>query len=253
MGGSTNAYVTPTAYKTLTLADGVSINVDGAISVSAKHAYAEGSKIHGAAPSGACGFIKMNDNSEVIIKDGGALYAWGFVIGDGEVIAKSGGTIYEYFQIADFRGGTATDAIVGESGAYKVFPLSQYYVQNVEVKEVIEHNADVYVYTSVFMGGMGLSSDVKFIGEGAMFVPEEGATLTKSYDPTKDWIHFEVDGNMAINNLTIKLATKSVNSADYVLPINSNYSINIHSGTTTVNQDVHYYRELRLGLMKMQH
>ncbi|MFR0795713.1 MAG: hypothetical protein ACLSHG_04685 [Oscillospiraceae bacterium] len=55
------------------------------------------------------------------MKNGGSLYAWGFVVGSGSVTAESGGTVWEWFQIDDFRGGTASGAM-----GNGVFPFSQY-------------------------------------------------------------------------------------------------------------------------------
>ncbi|MEI3086059.1 MAG: hypothetical protein V8S87_08720 [Oscillospiraceae bacterium] len=77
--------------------------------------------------TGNYGQIWLESGSHIAVANGGALYAWGFVSGDGTVTVKSGGTVYEWYQITDFRGGSATLGM-----GNKVFPFSQYYVQNIE-------------------------------------------------------------------------------------------------------------------------
>jgi len=133
-------YKEPTAFRTLTLAAGANIVINGEMSVSAKHKYAQGSKLDGAAPTGNVGWVTMSDGSSITVNNGGTLYAYGFITGSGNretsgtVTVKSGGRVYEMFQIADFRGGSATtDMINSKYVSYGVFPLSQYYVQNIEV------------------------------------------------------------------------------------------------------------------------
>ena len=245
-GAYTNGvtWVEPYAYKTLTLAAGASITVNGAISVSGQHiagGSANAKVSYVGCPTGPVGFIQMAESSEIVINDGGAAYVWGYIVGDGTITAKSGATVYENMQFTDFRGGSATLNLADPEGLGKqigVFPLSQYYVQNVEVKMTLESGADEYVYTSLTVNSMALSSGVKFIGDGAMFVAEEGGWITKEYLPKEDRLLIQVDGNAQINALSLKLDNMEVNSSDYTLPINSNITIRINSGKTVINQNM---------------
>ena len=93
-------------FRTLTMSEGASITVNGAISLGGRY-YAAGGSEQGR-PVGDYGYIKMADNSSITVKNGGNLYAWGFISGSGSVLAESGATVYEFYQIADFRGGTAS-------------------------------------------------------------------------------------------------------------------------------------------------
>ena len=234
----------PYPFRTLTMTDGSSITVNGALSVSAQHTAgnsAGGHVSYVGCPTGPVGFIRMAEGSQIIVNNGGAAYVWGYIIGDGTVTAKSGATVYENMQFTDFRGGSATLLLAdpeGMGGELGVFPLSQYYVQNVEVKLMLEAGADEYVYTSLYMSGMALSSGVKFMGAGAMFVPESGGYITKEYLPDEDRLLIEVNGNAQINSLSLELGGTAVNSSDYTLPINSNITIKINSGKTVINQNM---------------
>lgn len=230
---------TPKAYRTLTLTSGASINVEGAISVGAKHYTSSGT--NNGNPTGAYGYIVMQDGSSITVKDGGALYAWGYISGRGHITAESGAAVYEYFQIADWRGGTATSSMKDKS--QKVFPFSQYYAQNIEASLTLKAGATENVYTSI-TANLGdkpitVSAKIPFVGsKNAMFVLSEGSTFTKTYDPTTDRIVFDVNGNASLNSIKLSTLSFNVNSNDYVLPINNNVTLKVHSGTTTVNQDV---------------
>lgn len=225
-------YKTPEPFRTLTMAANSSITVDGALSVSAKHAHSM-ELAAGGAPSGPCGFIKMEEGSAITVNNDGAAYVYGFVIGDGTVTAKSRAIIYENFQIADFRGGSATLAMNGKG----VFPFSQYYVQNIEVPLTLEFGAEEYVYTSLYASSKPNSTSIKFIGSnGAMFNLEEGASITKKYLPGKDRLEISVNGGLNVSNLSLSVGGASVNSKDYVFPISNNITINVQSGTTTIKQ-----------------
>ncbi len=226
------AWTKPTAYRTLTMAAGAHITVNGAICVGGKHSAQTGCS---GSPSGAVGMIRMAADSSITLASGASLYCWGFIHGNGTVTAKSGATVHENFQFTDFRGGTCTSAMATE---YMVFPLSQYYVQNVEVKTVYEYGAKEKVWTTIFMSKNTYSAGVDFIGEGAMFVPAAGSTLTKTYDPATDRLLVEVDGDAAINSMELSLGGSNIASQAFPLPINSNISIAIHAGNTTLNQTI---------------
>ena len=231
-----NVRTTPSVYRTLTMAEGASITVDGAISVRGKHyAYSQGGAA--GAPDGKYGYIYMNENSSITVSNGGALYAYGFVSGDGAVTAQPGATVYENMQIADFRGGSATMGMY--NNAQKIFPLNQYFIQNIEAKLVLESGADEFVYTSIYASNTSTSTAVHFIGnDGAMFSVDEGGSFTKRYLPDRDRVEITVDGDAQINSLTLSLSGMSVTSANYVLPINNCMTLNVVSGTTKITQDM---------------
>ncbi len=225
----------PYAYRTLTLAEDAQITVQGAISVSAKHAPGNSSgQQYVGSPSGACGWIDMAAGSQIILENGAYLYAWGYIEGQGEITAKSGATVYENIQFTDFRGGGATSQMATE---FMVFPMSQYYVQNIEVLTTYEAGANEYVYTSIYMSKQYFSAGVKFVGEGGMFNAVDGY-VTKDYIEAKDRLAVTTSGTAQLNGLTLSVGGTSVDSSQFVLPINSNIDITIASGTTTVNQSM---------------
>lgn len=216
-------------FRTLTMAAGSSITVNGAMSIGGRY-FAAGGGQQGR-PTGDHGYIKMASGSSITVKNGGNLYAWGFISGDGSVTAESGATVYEFYQIADFRGGSASFRM-----GNKVFPFSQYFIQNIEVPLTMNAGATEKVFSGVYAMDTTNTTTINFIGSDGMFNIKSGS-FTKDYDENNDRLILMVNGEAELNTLALKLAGMSVDSAEYVLPMTNNITINIDSGSVTINQD----------------
>lgn len=216
-------------FSSLTLAEGVTLTLEGGLSVGGQYQSTSGGS--NSYMSGDYGQVWLNAGSNITVTSGGNLYAWGFVSGAGTVTVKSGGTVYEWYQILDFRGGTATMGI-----GNKVFPFNQYDIQNVESAMTLEQGATETAYAAVYASSRINPSAIPFIGDTGMFKIVSGS-MTKMYDGTTDRIIYTVNGEAEVNNLNLKLAGSSVSSKDYVLPITNNMTINLADGSKlTVNQ-----------------
>ncbi len=232
--GNQVKWAEPYAYRTLTLAADATITVNGALEVGGRHAAAGGSADMYAAPTDALGYIYMTAGSHIEVN--GDLYCWGYIYGDGTVTANNGAGIYEVFQVLDFRGGMATLALAGD---LQVFPMTQYYVQNVEVATTYHYGATAYVTTTMFVSSQCITAPpIKFIGAGAMFQPGEGSYIVKEYDPATDTLNLDAYGDCALSTMKVELAQNSVDTTNFVLPITNNININIHEGTATLLQDI---------------
>ncbi len=227
-------YVKPTVYRKLTMANGANITVNGSISLSAKVKTGQASKLAGG-PSGPCSFIYMNQGSSITLNSGGALYAWGFVYGSGTVHAKSGAKVYECFQFTDFRGGSQTTEMTNE-----VFPISQYYVQNIEVPMTVDAGASVKAVTCFTVSLIGTQQPtVNFIGSSDSLFTLTDGSVTKYYDGTTDRTVVEINGTASLSPISLKVSISSINSNDYIMPLNSNITIKVKSGSNvTINQDI---------------
>lgn len=233
-----NSYSKPTTYRTLTLESGANITVNGAISLSSKINSANGGTRASGAPTGSTSMVKMESGSNITVNSGGKLYAWGFITGSGTVTAKSGATVYEALQIEDFRGGSVTSEM--NSSGNRVFPFTQYYFQNVEVPITLEAGAAEIGYTAVFFGTMNYSigTTIDFIGDSDSLFTLKSGTVVKQYDGATDRLIMDVNGTMELNRVSMRIATTTVDSADFFMPINSNITVRINSGEFTVNQDM---------------
>ena len=236
---TTPAYTTTAetqkAYKTLTMAAGSSITVNGgAISVGGKHFTSSGREC--CKPTGAYGLIKMQEGSSIMLNNGANLYAWGYITGDGSITANSGANVYEYYQVTDWRGGSQTGNMANNE--QKVFPFTQYYVQNIEAALTLNAGANEYTYISVTASFVGTkSATIPFVGSNGLFKLGADGQFTKRYIPAQDRMVFTISGNASLNSIALSVASVTVDSKDYVLPINNNVDIVITSGTTTIKKD----------------
>ena len=228
----------PTAYCTLTLAEGADMVINGAVSLSAKHNAANGGGRASGMPIGDISYLVTGKDSTVTVNSGGALYAYGYIIGEGNVVAKNGSTVYENFMIEDFKGGEVTLDIAYDNMDKGILPISQYYVQNIEVPITLEAGAKEFVYTSMFTNNNVYGSGVLFMGDStAMFHLEEGSVV-KSYDATTDRLIFDVDGKMNLSSIEVSMAGASIDSEMFDLPINSNITVNLNDGEVEISQDI---------------
>ena len=224
---------TPTAkpFRTLTMAAGSSLTLASGAAISIGGQYYAAS---GGAPGkmvGPYGYIKMESGSAIDVQSGASLYAWGFISGSGSVTVQSGGSVYEWYQILDFRGGSASSDM-----GNKVFPFSQYAVQNVEVPLTLHAGASETVYTAVYAIRKINPTSIPFIGDKGMFKLVSGS-LTKAYDGATDRIHYTIDGVAEVNSLNLKLGSMSVSSSSYVLPFTNNMTVDLTSDSKlTINQ-----------------
>ncbi|MBE6533918.1 MAG: DUF945 domain-containing protein, partial [Ruminococcaceae bacterium] len=237
-GTSDAQWKKPTTYRTLTLASGANITVNGAISIPAVITAAGGVS----APIGTVGMINMQEGSSIVVNSGANLYAWGFIIGSGSITVKSGATVYECFQVSNWRGGTNVSGMIDNK--QQVFPMNQYYVQNIEVPMTMEAGATENGYMAVNITAVGIQgSAVPFIGPNGMFKINSGS-LTKDYDEQTDRLVINIDGDISMQSLSISmklsiLGTKTINSKNYDLPVTNNITVIVNDGAkVTITQDI---------------
>ena len=224
---------TPTAkpFRTLTMAAGSSLTLASGAVISIGGQYYAASGGASGKMVGPYGYIKMESGSAIDVQSGASLYAWGFISGSGSVTVQSGGSVYEWYQILDFRGGSASSDM-----GNKVFPFSQYAVQNVEVPLTLHAGASETAYTAVYAIRKINPTSIPFIGDKGMFKLVSGS-LTKAYDGATDRIHYTIDGVAEVNSLNLKLGSMSVSSSSYVLPFTNNMTVDLTSDSKlTINQ-----------------
>lgn len=234
------------AFRTLTVKSGATITVKGNLNVNSA-VFSVGSRDTGN-PHGPYGLMVLENNAELKIADGGKLYCYGFIIGTydgngsytgGKVVAENAGSVYELFQIRDLGGSDRMQAKVD------AFPMTQYYVQNIEAKYEILPGAISNAIISARNGITGGQQDFPFIGKDSGLFRLTAGKLTRLYDPMADRIEYTLGstqsaGAMSVDALIIDLkGIYTVRSSDYYLAINGNLGITLESGTSaTVNQRV---------------
>lgn len=220
---------TPTAFRKLVFADGVNLDVFGTIEVSGSQY--SGDDDHTGSTTGNYGLLQMNKGSRITLQNGSVFRAWGYVTGDiehknaqhnvpmGEIDARRGATVYELFQMGDW-GNTIVNGLGLVSNDSR-FPITQYYIQNIEAPVKYHPGAHLIAATTVSASGGGMSltmcaNEIKIIGvsiqDVAMFLmdaqdDQENTWVRKWYDASKDQQVYEVNSGAHIGNLVINLAS----------------------------------------------
>ena len=231
------------AYRTLTLVDGVTINVSGAIAVCAQVQSGDASHNPSGFPVGPVGVIDMSTGGAINVEGGGVLYAWGFIKGEGyldgnntthvgSVTAESGSTIWECFGMGDWNGGSFAYAAGMNSKSYKIFPFQSYFVQNIEVPLHMKYGAQEKLFASFYGNSQTNNTTVTFISYGtntALFLVTENSDtseVVKRYDPTTDHMVVDLVGNSKLGSLDISIVV-TVSSSAFDLPLVNNMHIRL--------------------------
>ena len=242
-------------YRKLIVERGTQITVNGSISVFAKLNYVQPSTSN---VVGTHGILELQDGVHIDVY--GGLYVMGYIINPqnttitednlnsvGHITARSGATIYEVLQLQDWRGGTATTGMLSST----VFPLNQYYVQNIEAPITFENGSHEYL-TAAILAQKSVNvvhplfikpqSDTKNVG---FFELGEGTFFTKYYDWSNDRLKCISEGSLNhanptayISNMALNLSLASIDSKNFVLPITNNIDIRVKNLTIKMSYDV---------------
>lgn len=250
---------TRSEFRKLTLASGAKIVCNGDINVNAQQ-FVSSNQYTGYV-TGPYGVVKLNSGASIELNNNSNLYAYGFVSGAGSVIANSGSTVHELFQIQDWRGGKVVSGIYGDLAKNdnkgqesNSFVFSQYYAQNVESELQIAQGADLIIHVGL-AAGLGdvknpFGSTATMIGNNGLFKIKAAngtvaaGSVTRRYNGGTDRMEYNLYGNTEISSLTLQVTGLtddpiSLNSANYVMNIQSNFDIIAQSGTLlTIGSDV---------------
>ena len=254
-GTTSNPRRVPTEFRRLTFANGVNLDVHGAIELggSQRASGATGdANAHASAPDGPYGLLVMNEGSKMVLQSGSELRAWGYMIGTGETDARRGSTVREQFEIGDWKGGSESYGLLNSN----IFPITQYYIQNIESPVKYHPGAVLSTTVSVsvtynHMGITAAANDVKVIGvsgdDEAMFLMDIAADadntwVRKWYDAANDIQTYEINSGAHVGSMVLRLGQimsldLTMNSGQYVLPITNNMKIHLLSGTMDFTQN----------------
>ncbi len=234
----------PNAYRTLTMLDGADITCNGTICVGGQMISHQGGNPTGC-PGGDLGVINMANGGHIELTSGATLYCWGMIKGQdrdkgnntdgvGTITANNGATVWENIAFGDWRGGSQTFAAYECRSTYRSFPFQSYSIQNIEVPLSLKYGSSEKVYTALYIptGGTGSvpTSPTLIANTGALFLLKDSKSLVRKwYDPTTDLVCYEMSGTAQLNELSITvsilIASRTINSADFDLPICSNMHI----------------------------
>ena len=270
-----------TEFRRLTFANGVNMDVFGDIELTGTQ-YST-NEAYTSQPVGPYGRLVMEEGSHMVLQSGSELRAWGFMTGKGETDARRGATVREMFQMGDWKGAMTSVAITGmvndnptisnivyntiagSDGEYsdmKIFPVTQYFIQNVESPVKYHPGALLSTSAAVSEGinkaNMSISmaaTDIAVVGvtgeHTAIFLMDQEADaentwVRKWYDAAHDVQTYEINSGAHIGSMELNLGDVSLmgqnipvrlNSAKFDLPLTNNFKIHLLSGNMDFKQN----------------
>jgi len=236
-------------YKKLTLASNVTVTVEGAISLGGWRwcpRYYATYGLYTPDLSGNCrldqgyGLIDMAANSTIVLVNGSNLYCWGRIRGEGTITVKKGAKVRESWVFTDSRENDAYACMYYDDN-YNVFPMSQYYVQDIQVPITFYYGAVENLVTSMVVDDTTspFNGTISWIDSiGSFFKLQPGGSITKRYDVATDRLIYNLK---AVNIESAKLkvpAVGTLSAATVLFNITNNNTINVDSGTTTIKYDL---------------
>ena len=269
----------PSEFRRLTFAKGVNMDVFGKIELTCTQY--QSNEAYTSQPVGAYGHLVMEEGSHMTLQSGSELRAWGFMTGKGETDARRGATVREMFQMGDWKGAMTSVLITGmvagtgmenlvkgfvsgaESGDYsnkKIFPVSQYFIQNVESPVKYHPGALLSTSAAVSEGVKGMSismaaTDIAIVGVSgehtAIFLMDiaadaENTWVRKWYDTENDIQVYDINSGAHIGSMELDMGGLNLmgfsipvklNSAKFDLPITSNMKIHLLTGGMDFEQN----------------
>ena len=250
----------PKEFRRLTFAKGVNLEVFGKIELTCTQY--QSNEAYTSQPVGAYGRLVMEEGSHMTLQSGSELRAWGFVTGKGEIDARRDATVREMFQMGDWKGAMTSVKITGmgaplvqdDYSSYKIFPVTQYFIQNVEAP--VKYHPGALLSTSatvsegVFQQSVSMAAtDIAIVGvsneDEAIFLMDiaadaENTWVRKWYDVENDIQVYEINSGAHIGSMVLDMGGLSLggftlpvrlNSAKFDLPITSNFKIHLLTGT----------------------
>ena len=253
--------ITKSAFKTLTLDAGCHLDVFGTIEVGGMQDIV-GQGMGGVGhPAGTYGQLVVKDGATITLENGSIFRAWGFVTGDiankdandivpsGTIDARRGSTVYEQFQMMDWKGGSCSVLSMMDN-AQKVFQVTQYFIQNIEIPTTYHPGAKLLTSSGMVMSKGEYDCDyLGVVGaeyrdgtkDDAMFLMEnaddsEDTWVRKSYDSEHDKQIYEINNSARLGNLRLDVSGYILESKNYILPITNNMHIHLLSGEMNITQ-----------------
>ena len=229
-----------TLYRQLTMANGVNIAVNGAISIGSQASRQMAGQV------GPYGSIVMMNGSNITVESGAYLYAYGYIFyGDdtgGTVTVKSGGTVYECAFAMDYPGSASNVQTLYNN---QVFPMRVFTIRNVEVPMTFHSGAEEKAFYCIYGTTIGTYPGYfQLVGNtsSAPFCLKTNATLTKSYKNSRQKL--VISGTTELNSISMTLKTgflgdypvTSANTSGF--PVPSGFEIELSSGSLTLNDNV---------------
>ena len=214
-----------TPYSILTIPAGMELTIDGTLIVAGNQ---QGSWPRSGFLTGNYGAVNLLGTLTV----NGTLYARGEIYGSGEVVAKNGSRVYERFEMADWRGGTASRA------AYRleIFPFSLYNLGGISSKTTFEYGSFLTGQSFIYVLSSNLTVEIPYIrstgsSNGYIVNTTVGSNIvfTTSNNVTTITVN---GGTLETGDLSFSALGYSFDSSGLACPFGYKTNVVINNGST---------------------
>ncbi len=207
------------AFRTLTVPNGVAVIVNGTLNVN-------GARSAPGHTADTYGHLALQQNALITLKSGSTYNSTGYTTGTGTINAESNSTVYDVLAIKDWRGGVVTSSIKDD-----LFPFSQYCMNNIEPYLNLYYGSKMYCRFYIETSVAKPNGDMIVVGDGAVFQINSGY-ITKYFNASTGKTCLTLNGSMTTNAASISESGFTISTASLEFPINGNMIITMESGST---------------------
>lgn len=227
-----------TAYRTLTLAAGVTLTVEnGATLIVNAKVVSASAPVTGIVYGSNFGQLEVQKDAQVVVN--GTFECIGFTYGEGSVTVNSGAYLYELFNMIAYKGGTASLSLKN-----KLFPLNQYTLTSLSCQTTFVSGSNYYAKAFVtgelpFFGIMDQNADVQFASnspDAFIQMNSENAYVEKRIDEKTGRTYFDCYGDVILNNISLSLGSQGFDTAGLPVPVPGHFSITVHGNASMAKE-----------------
>ena len=219
-----------TLYRTLTIAEGKTLTVNGTLVINA---------VVGRQKSGHFdqdingGYGCVVNNGTIDIRSGGAVDAFGLIEGEsGNVTVQSGGTLTDLYVVINWRGGSQAGVMYSE----KVYPMNEYKADNISSTITVRSGGTYSGFVRMYAGDV--YTDARFPqvdNSNGLIRLKDNATLIKkaSADGRE---HYTITGGADFAGSSLNVGI-SLTTTEFIYPFNGIYDFVLNSGDYTFTEN----------------
>lgn len=248
----------------ITLANKKKITIDGSLSVLGQFGGSSGNRT--SYTFGSFSQLQLMNESQLVVNSGGKINCFGFITTDypsntdDNILVNSGGEVYSPLTIYDWAGGTnTTKYFLKKVFGTCVFPFLNYDMANIAAPIFLENGSFFYGLIQINSGSDNVNDSSVMVFKKALIVGKDNAFINvtsehlvwqfstfeslsdlskikaqySTFSKHKTSVSFFGDGS--IGSLSRKVNGISVDSADFMMPMNSSFSISINGVGKKVN------------------
>ena len=220
-----------TLYRTLTIAEGKTLTVNGTLVINA---------VVGRQKSGHFdqdingGYGCVVNNGTIDILPGGAVDAFGLIEGEsGNVTVQSGGTLTDLYVVINWRGGSQAGVMYSE----KVYPMNEYKADNISSTITVRSGGTYSGFVRMYAGDV--YTDARFPqvdNSNGLIRLKDNATLIKKVSTDDGREHYAITGGADFAGSSLNVGI-SLTTTEFIYPFNGIYDFVLKTGEYAFTED----------------